>query len=60
MTNIVKIKEGNVTFIHHSTASVVQIIVDNPAEEKASLFFDYFEWESLVKIVNQIEQDKTK
>jgi hypothetical protein len=54
-----KIKEGDITITHHSTASVIQIIVsESEAEhknEKQELWMDYYQWEQLKKAIAQTE-----
>jgi putative lipase involved disintegration of autophagic bodies len=54
-----KIKEGDITITHHSTASVIQIIVsESEAEhknEKQELWIDYYQWEQLKKAIAQTE-----
>lgn len=49
MDNWTKIEVGNVTLIHHSTSSVVEVVVKDDDFEKPpkQLWLDYYDFEAL-------------
>lgn len=49
--SIVEATDGEVVIKHHSTSSVVEIICK---ESESSLYLDYYEFESLIKIIDHI------
>jgi hypothetical protein len=59
MSGWLQVQEGNITIVHHSTASVIQVTVsESEAEhknEKQELWIDYYQWEQLKKAIAQTE-----
>ncbi len=55
MSGWIKEKEGNVTLVHHSTSSTIELIVEYEGEENR-FWLDYYEYENLKKLILKIEQ----
>lgn len=54
MSGWLKIQEGHITLVHHSPASVIEVIVDYPNESApTSIWLDYYEWEDLKKAIQK-------
>lgn len=56
MSGWIKEKEGNVTLVHHSTSSQIELILDEDKDYIKYLFLDYYEYEALKKIIEKIDQ----
>lgn len=54
MENWIKEQDGNVIMVHHSTSSVVELIVLDEDNKAKSLYMDYYDFESLVKVIQKI------
>lgn len=54
MSGWLKIKEGDITLIHHSTASVIQVILEDE-NDKEELWMDYYQWNQLKKAIKETE-----
>jgi hypothetical protein len=59
MDNWTEIKEGNITLKHHSTSSEIELIWED-AESTQGMFFDYYEFESLVKAIEKTKVNNEK
>lgn len=56
MSGWISIDNGDVTLIHHSTASVIQIVVQDE-DGKSDLWLDYYQFEQLKKAIKNTEPD---
>jgi len=53
--NFAEVKDGQITIIHHSTSSIIEIISDHPDNiSKTSLFLEYYEFDSLIKCISKL------
>lgn len=55
MSSWIKEKEGNVTLVHHSTSSQIEIIVEYKGDTN-TFWLDYYEYGSLEKLILKIGQ----
>lgn len=57
MDNWTKIEVGYVTLIHHSTASVIEIVVTNDDSElpPKNIWLDYYDFEALKDAIKKIQ-----
>ena len=55
MENWTERREGNVLLIHHSTGSVVQVIIEGEGDSQV-IWLDYYEFENLEKAILKTQQ----
>jgi hypothetical protein len=60
LPNFAQITDGPVTIKHHSTASVIEVIVKTleNLHPTSSLFMDYSDFDSLIECIKSLENDE--
>lgn len=62
LCNFAEITDRTVTIKHHSTASVIEIVLQTPEdlEPTRSLHMDYSDFDSLIECIKSLEDDHFK
>lgn len=60
LPNFAEITDRTVTIKHHSTSSVIEIVLQTPEnlEPTSSLFMDYSDFDSLIECIKSLETDQ--
>lgn len=55
--NFVEVTDGQITIKNYSTSNIIEIISNDPEDLKpASLFLDWYEFESLMKCIDRLRK----